>query len=123
MAEAIENTDVHQIEHQEELNDSQLAAVFGIGHRILRMNGRIKGSPPLAHIRTGRRQNPWQRNQSQASTATDAVKSLIAAEAEATKTVTGRESISLPSKENNITDDDIRRLARFFGGKNLGAVA
>ena len=62
MAEAIENTDVHQIEHQEELNDSQLTAVYGIGHRILRdsarVHGRIKGPPPLAHIRTGRQQQP-----------------------------------------------------------------
>ena len=94
MAEAIENTDVHEIVHQEELNEQKRAAVYGMGHRILRMTGRIKGPPPLAHIKTGRRQKHWQRNQSQAKsadeTATHAVKSLIAAEAEATKTVRGR---------------------------------
>ena len=40
MAEAIENTDVHEIVHQEELNEAKLAAVYGMGHKILRMNGR-----------------------------------------------------------------------------------
>ena len=85
MAEAIENTDVHQIAHQEELNDSQLAAVFGIGHRILRMNGRIKGPPPLAHIRTGRRQKPWQRNPSQSSCA-DEIREYVSTQARSTPT-------------------------------------